>query len=354
MIDFRSDTVTRPTVAMRMAMANAEVGDDVYGDDPSVNALEEKMAQLTGKESALLVPSGTQSNLIALLTHCGRGDEYIVGQNYHTYLYESGGAASLGSIVPQPVAVEADGSLDLDKISAVIKPKDVHYAHSRLLSLENTHLGKVLSNSYLQSAIALAQSHQMATHLDGARIFNVAVAQQMPVSDITAPFDTVSVCCSKGLGAPIGSLLCGPRDFILAARRWRKMVGGGMRQAGMIAAGIDYALGHHVARLAQDHALALKLQHELRQIVELKVEEAHTNMLYIEFASQEIGLRAGSYLQERGILISAGKRVRLVTHLDISSDAAENFVHALKQFFHSKDEHAGSDLALNMASSNPY
>lgn len=338
MIDFRSDTVTRPTVAMRAAMAQAEVGDDVYGDDPSVNALEEKTASLTGKEAALLVPSGTQSNLIALLTHCGRGDEYIVGQNYHTYLYESGGAASLGSIVPQPVAVEADGSLDLNKITAVIKPDDVHYARSTLLSLENTHLGKVLSNNYLQSAIALAHSNNMAAHLDGARVFNAAVAQQMPVHEITAPFDTVSVCCSKGLGAPIGSLLCGPRDFILKARRWRKMVGGGMRQAGIIAAAIDHALDHHVERLAQDHVLALTLQHELSQIAELKVETAHTNMLYIEFASQEIGLRAGVYLRERGILVSAGKRVRLVTHLDINASDAANFVHALKQFFHSTQQ----------------
>ena len=334
MIDFRSDTVTRPTAAMRTVMANAEVGDDVYGDDPSVNALEEKMAHLTGKETAMLVPSGTQSNLIALLTHCGRGDEYIVGQNYHTYLYESGGAASLGSIVPQPIAVEADGSLDLNKITAVIKPHDVHYARSKLLSLENTHSGKVLSNNYLKAAIALARSHQMAAHLDGARVFNAAVAQQLPVYEITAPFDTVSVCCSKGLGAPIGSLLCGPRDFILQARRWRKMVGGGMRQAGIIAAAIDYALDHHVERLAQDHAIALSLQHELSQITELKVDAAHTNMLYIEFASQEIGLQAGSYLRERGILISAGKRVRLVMHLDIATNDAENFVQAVKQFFH--------------------
>jgi len=333
LIDFRSDTVTRPSAAMRIVMANAEVGDDVYGDDPSVNALEEKMAHLTGKESALLVPSGTQSNLIALLTHCGRGDEYIVGQNYHTYLYESGGAASLGSIVPQPVPVEVDGSLDLHKIAAVIKPDDLHYARSSLLSLENTHLGKVLSNTYLQSAIALARSHQMAVHLDGARVFNAAVAQQIPVSEITSPFDTVSVCCSKGLGAPIGSLLCGPRDFILAARRWRKMVGGGMRQAGILAAAIDYALEHQVERLAQDHALALTLQHALSQMAELKVEKAHTNMLYIEFASQDIGLRAGLYLREHGILISAGKRVRLVTHLDISKEDADKFVHDLKQFF---------------------
>lgn len=333
LIDFRSDTVTRPTEAMRAVMSRAEVGDDVYGDDPSVNALEAKMAALTGMESAMLVASGTQSNLVALLTHCGRGDEYIVGQNYHTYLYESGGAASLGSIVPQPVPVEADGSLDLQKVEAVIKPNDVHYAVSSLLSLENTHSGKVISNNYLQAAIAFAHSHDMACHLDGARVFNAAVAQAIPVIEITQAFDTVSVCCSKGLGAPIGSVLCGPRDFIHDARRWRKMVGGGMRQAGIIAAAIDYALDHHVDRLADDHANALRLQHALSQIAELSVEAAHTNMLYIEFASKEIGVRAGDYLRSKGIIISAGKRVRLVTHLDISADDVERFVAELKQFF---------------------
>lgn len=335
-IDFRSDTVTRPTNAMRIAMSGAAVGDDVYGDDPTVNALEAKMAALTGMEAAMLVASGTQSNLVALLTHCGRGDEYIVGQNYHTYLYESGGAASLGSIVPQPVAVEADGSLDLEKIKAVIKPDDVHYAHSKLLSLENTHSGKVLTNNYLQSAIALARSHKMAAHLDGARVFNAAVAQQLSVADITAPFDTVSVCCSKGLGAPIGSVLCGPRDFIHAARRWRKMVGGGMRQAGIIAAAIDYALDYHVDRLADDHAHAQQLQHSLSEIAELKVETAHTNMIYIEFASAELGMAAGDYLREHGVIISAGKRVRLVTHLDINTQDVVRFVDLLKQFFLSR------------------
>lgn len=333
MIDFRSDTVTRPTNAMRAVMSAAEVGDDVYGDDPTVNVLEMKMADLTGMESAMLVASGTQSNLVALLTHCGRGDEYIVGQNYHTYLYESGGAASLGSIVPQPIAVELDGSLDLDKIAAVIKPDDLHFAHTKLLSLENTHSGKVLSNAYLQSAVELARSHQLAVHLDGARVFNAAVAQQIPVGDITKVFDTVSVCCSKGLGAPIGSVLCGPRDFIQGARRWRKMVGGGMRQAGIIAAAIDHALDHHVIRLVDDHVNAQNLQKALSEIAELKVEAAHTNMLYIEFVSREIGLRAGDFLREHGILVSAGKRIRLVTHLDISAADVDRFVSVLKQFF---------------------
>jgi threonine aldolase len=334
LIDFRSDTVTRPSQSMRAVMSAAEVGDDVYGDDPSVNALEAKVASLIGMESAMLVASGTQSNLAALLTHCGRGDEYIVGQNYHTYLYESGGAASLGSIVPQPVQVEADGSLDLNKIAAVIKPNDLHYARSKLLSLENTHSGKVLSNAYLQSAITFAREHKLAVHLDGARVFNAAVAQQMSVKDICAGFDTVSVCCSKGLGAPIGSLLCGPREFIQEARRWRKMLGGGMRQAGIIAAAIDYALDHHVARLADDHANAQRLQHLLCDMSELQVSEANTNMLYIEFPSQDVGVRAGQFLREHGILISAAKRVRLVTHLDIGANDIDRFVVVLKQFFH--------------------
>ena len=333
MIDFRSDTVTRPSAAMRAVMSQAPVGDDVYGDDPSVNALEAKMAERTGKEAALLVPSGTQSNLIALLTHCARGDEYIVGQNYHTYLYESGGAAVLGSIVPQPIAVEADGSLDVQKIAAVIKPKDLHFANSKLLSLENTHSGKVISQDYLQTAIAFARQHQLAVHLDGARVFNAAVAQQLDLVEITRPFDTVSVCCSKGLGAPIGSLLCGPREFIQSARRWRKMVGGGMRQAGILAAAIDYALDHHVERLADDHAHALQLQNALAQLPELVVDDAHTNMLYIEFSSLEIATQAGAFLREHGILISVGKRVRLVTHLDIKAADIERFVALLKQFF---------------------
>jgi threonine aldolase len=336
LIDFRSDTVTRPSQAMRAVMSAAEVGDDVYGDDPSVNALEAKVANMIGMESAMLVASGTQSNLAALLTHCGRGDEYIVGQNYHTYLYESGGAASLGSIVPQPVQVEADGSLDLNKIAAVIKPNDLHYARSKLLSLENTHSGKVLSNPYLQSAITFAREHKLAVHLDGARVFNAAVAQQMSVKDICAGFDTVSVCCSKGLGAPIGSLLCGPREFIQEARRWRKMLGGGMRQAGIIAAAIDYALDHHVARLADDHANAQRLQHLLCDMSELQVSEANTNMLYIEFPSQDVGVRAGQFLREHGILISAAKRVRLVTHLDIGANDIDRFVVVLKQFFHTR------------------
>lgn len=331
-IDFRSDTVTRPTNGMRRAMMQAEVGDDVYGDDASVNHLQARLAEMAGHEAGLFVASGTQSNLIALLTHCGRGDEYIVGQQYHTYLYESGGAASLGGIVPQPIAVEADGSLALSSIEAVIKPNDIHYAKSTLLSLENTHLGKVLGNDYLASAIARARHYSLRTHLDGARVFNASVAQGVSLDSITSQFDTVSICCSKGLGAPVGSVLCGPKEFIEEAKRWRKMVGGGMRQAGILAAGISYALDHHVARLQVDHSNAILLQEKLSKIDDLKVEQAHTNMLYVELSSREQGVALGEYLKARGVLISAGKRIRLVTHLDIDESDIGVFASLFAQF----------------------
>lgn len=333
MIDFRSDTVTRPGQAMRQAMSLAAVGDDVFGDDPTVNALEARVAELSGKEAAILAASGTQSNLMALLSHCGRGDEYIVGQAYHTYLYEGGGAAALGGIVPQPLTVAADGSLPLAAIAAVIKPDDVHYARSRLLSLENTHAGKVIANSYLQAAQQLAAQHQLRMHLDGARVFNAVVAQASTLTEITQYFDSVSICCSKGLGAPAGSILCGSKDFIREARRWRKMLGGGMRQAGILAAAIDYALSHHIQRLAEDHHHAELLQRGLSQFEELEVETAQTNMLYFSFASAEIAAQARDFLRQNGILIASGQRVRMVTHLDIHAADIEQVIAQLKRFF---------------------
>ena len=326
MIDFRSDTVTRPSAEMRACMAKASVGDDVYGDDPTVNALEQRVANLVGMESAMLAPSGTQSNLIALLTHCGRGDEYIVGQDYHTYKYEAGGAASLGSIQPQPIAVERDGTLDLEVVAEVIKPDDLHFAQSRLLVLENTHSGKLISNDYLSRAAALAKERGLGFHLDGARVFNAAVAQGVTVKEITSRFDSVSICCSKGLGAPIGSLLCGSETFIQKARRWRKMVGGGMRQAGILAAGIDYALSHNIERLKEDHDNSAYLAALLRKVPGIVVDEPNTNMLYIELESEEQGEQLQQYLAGKNILISAGKRIRLVTHLDINSSDIEYFV----------------------------
>ncbi|MEO7400488.1 MAG: low-specificity L-threonine aldolase, partial [Polaromonas sp.] len=267
MIDLRSDTVTQPTPAMRAAMAAAAVGDDVFGGDPSVNALQEKIAAMLGFEAALFLPTGTQSNLCAILSHCQRGDEYIVGQQAHCYRWEGGGAAVFGSVQPQPLNHQADGTLVLDEIEASIKPDDAHFARTRLLALENTLGGKLLPMDYLRQATDLAQSRGLARHLDGARLFNAAVAQAAqtgasPLAEarrMAECFDSVSVCFSKGLGAPVGSALCGSRDFIARAHRIRKMAGGGMRQAGILAAGASYALDHHIERLAQDHALARRL-----------------------------------------------------------------------------------------------
>jgi len=331
MIDFRSDTVTKPCEGMRKVMANAKVGDDVYGDDPTINQLELKVAALTGQQKAMLVPSGTQSNLIALLSHCGRGDEYIVGQDYHTYFYESGGAACLGGIQPQPIHVEQDGSLDLTTVKKRIKPDDFHFAKTRLLSLENTHSGKVIDNRYFSDAIDLAKQHQLAVHLDGARVFNAAAAQNITVKEITQNFDSVSVCFSKGMGAPVGSMLCGSEDFIAGARRWRKMVGGGMRQAGILAAAIDYALDNNFSKLAADHQSAQYLKTQLEEIDELTVEAANTNMLYFSFKDNETGHNVAQHLLTKNILISAGKHVRLVTHLDISERDINRFILELKK-----------------------
>ncbi|HEX5343040.1 MAG TPA: low-specificity L-threonine aldolase, partial [Duganella sp.] len=280
MVDLRSDTVTQPTAAMRAAMLAAPLGDDVFGDDPSVNALQQKIAALLGFEAALFLPTGTQSNLCAILAHCQRGDEYIVGQQAHCYRWEGGGAAVLGSVQPQPLNHQADGTLALDDIEAAIKPDDAHFARTRLLVLENTLGGKLLPLDYLQQATQLAKARGLSRHLDGARLFNAAVAQAAQTGSdafaeaarIAGCFDSVSVCFSKGLGAPIGSALCGSQDFIARAHRIRKMAGGGMRQAGMLAAAASHALDHHVERLALDHALARRLADGLTGIDGVQVE----------------------------------------------------------------------------------
>jgi threonine aldolase len=265
-IDLRSDTVTQPTAGMRAAMMAAPLGDDVFGDDPTVNALQEKVAAALGFEAALFMPTGTQSNLCGLMAHCGRGDEYIVGQLAHTYRYEGGGAAVLGSIQPQPLAMDASGQMALADIAGAIKPDDCHFARTRLLCLENTWNGFPMPQSYLAQATALARDKGLAVHLDGARLFNAAVATRQDGEDafssarrITGLFDSVSVCFSKGLGAPVGSALCGSKELIARAHRVRKMAGGGMRQVGLLAAAADYALDQHVERLADDHALAQRL-----------------------------------------------------------------------------------------------
>jgi threonine aldolase len=333
MIDLRSDTVTRPTPAMRAAMQEAELGDDVFGDDPTVNALQERIAGVLGKEAALFVPTGTQSNLCALMAHCQRGDEYLVGQMAHTYRWEGGGAAVLGSIQPQPIAQQPDGSIALADIEAQIKPDDAHFARTRLLALENTWGGKVLPMDYLQAATALARGKGLATHLDGARLFNAAVAlpgdARRNARAIADHFDTVSVCFSKGLGTPVGSALVGPRDFIARAHRVRKMLGGGMRQAGVIAAAALYALDHHVDRLAEDHAHARRLAEGLEGLPGVRVEAPHTNILFVDLAPER-AQGVVDRLREAGLLCTGLYRLRLVTHLDVSSAQIEEAVRILR------------------------
>ncbi len=333
LIDLRSDTVTRPTPAMRTAMAEAEVGDDVFGDDPTVLRLESLAAQTLGKESALFAPSGTQANLLALLTHCQRGDEYIVGQKAHTYKYEGGGAAVLGSIQPQPLDFEDDGTLDLDKVARFIKPDDFHFARTRLLCLENTQAGQVLPIEYLRDAAAFAGDHGLELHLDGARIFNAAVELEVPAEAIARHFGSISFCLSKGLGAPVGSVLCATEKQIRRARRWRKMLGGGMRQAGILAAAGIYALENNVHRLAEDHANAALLAAGLAEIEELQVDPAaaQTNMVFVGVGDR--GKRLPAFLKKREILIEGGGTLRLVTHLDVREEDVRRVVGSFNDFF---------------------
>jgi threonine aldolase len=333
--DFRSDTVTRPSPAMRAAMASAEVGDDVFRDDPTVTQLEAVMAERFGKEAAVFLTSGTQSNLVALMAHCERGDEYIVGQQAHCYRWEAGGAAVLGSIQPQPLNNQADGSLLLAEIEDSIKPDDSHYARTRLLALENTIGGKVLSQDYMEAATALARRHGLATHLDGARIFNAATVLNTPVATLTRSFDSVSVCLSKGLGAPVGSVLVGSEDLIAKARRTRKMVGGGLRQVGILAAAGLYALEHNVARLADDHANATTLAKGLAAYGQLKVTMPDTNIVFVEVDST-VAADFKTHLAARGIGITSAysaTKQRWVTHLDVDSAAVETALATVRAFF---------------------
>ncbi|MDH1261813.1 low-specificity L-threonine aldolase [Pseudomonas sp. GD03944] len=329
LIDLRSDTVTQPTAGMREAMRVAELGDDVYGEDPTVNRLEAYLAERLGFAAALFVPSGTMSNLLGLMAHCERGDEYIVGQQAHTYKYEGGGAAVLGSIQPQPIEGEADGSLDLAKVEAAIKQDDFHFARTRLLALENTMQGKVLPLDYLAAARELTTRRGLGLHLDGARLYNAAVKLGVDAREITRHFDSVSVCLSKGLGAPVGSVLCGSVALIAKARRLRKMVGGGMRQAGGLAAAGLYALQHQVERLADDHRHAEQLASGLRELG-FSVEPVQTNMVYVQVGEQAGALKA--FCAERGITLSAAARLRMVTHLDVRSDDIGRVIEAFAAF----------------------
>ncbi|MDO1528180.1 low-specificity L-threonine aldolase [Fulvimonas sp. R45] len=333
-VDLRSDTVTRPTLAMRAAMAAAEVGDDVYGEDPTVNALQRRLADELGFEDALFVPSGTQSNLLALMSHCERGDEYLVGMDAHTYRFEGGGAAVLGSIQPQPVAHDVDGTLPLDRLAAAIKPVDPHFARTRLLALENTWHGRVLPPDYLRAAHDFARGRGLSLHLDGARLYNAAVAGGVSVRAIAQHFDSVSVCLSKGLGAPVGSVLVGSAPLIDKARRWRKVAGGGWRQAGILAAAGLHALDHHVARLADDHARAARLAEGLRDMPGVELLGQHTNMVFVGVPAERL-YELDAHMQAARIRISIGylPTLRLVTHLDIDDDGVQRTLEAFARFF---------------------
>jgi len=328
-IDLRSDTVTQPTPAMLDAMTRADTGDDVYGEDPTVNRLETELAKRLGFAAALFVPTGTMSNLLGLMAHCERGDEYIVGQQAHTYKYEGGGAAVLGSIQPQPLEVQADGSLDLDQVAAAIKPDDFHFARTRLLALENTMQGKVLPMEYLARARQFTRDNGLQLHLDGARLYNAAVKLGVDAREITQYFDSVSVCLSKGLGAPVGSVLCGSAELIGKARRLRKMVGGGMRQAGLLAAAGLYALDHNVERLADDHANAQFLAEGLRE-AGFAVEPVQTNMVYVQMGDRAEAIKA--FAAERGIKLSAAARLRMVTHMDVNRSQIEQVIATFVEF----------------------
>jgi threonine aldolase len=316
---------------MREAMARAEVGDDVFGDDPTVNRLQEVAAKRFGMEAGLFFPSGTQSNCAALMAHCQRGEEVIVGQDAHTYRYEAGGMAVLGSIQPQPLQNLADGSLDLAQVEAAIKPDDSHFAITKLLALENTIGGKVLPRTYMGDAIALARRRNLSTHLDGARVFNAAVKLGMPVDKLCEGFDTVSVCLSKGLGTPAGTVLVGKREVIERARRVRKMLGGTMRQVGILAAAGLYALEHNVDRLAEDHANAERLAKGLAALG-LKVDPVQTNMVFVA-VPKESAAALKSHLDQAGVVTLGGAKMRLVTHLDVDAQGIDRALAAFGQFF---------------------
>jgi len=335
LIDLRSDTVSRPSDAMRETMAAAEVGDDVYGEDPSVTALENMAAEMFGKPAALFLSSGTQSNLAALLSHCQRGDEYIIGDSYHVFRAEAGGAAVLGGISPFPLPTDDAGGLSLTQVEAAIKPDDPHYPSSRLVCLENTVSGRIQRPDHIAAIADMAHGHGLAVHLDGARIMNVAVALGAKPADLAAPVDSLSVCLSKGLGAPVGSVLCGAQDFVARARRMRKMLGGGMRQAGILAVCGSYALAHNVARLAEDHANAAKLADGLAAIPQLHVDRSavETNMVFIAPDSAvHAPLRA--HLADHGIVLGGGgQKIRLVTHLDVDSGDIDRVVDAMNSYF---------------------
>jgi threonine aldolase len=337
-IDLRSDTVTKPTPAMREAMAKAPVGDDVYGEDPTVNRLQAMAAERLGKEAALFVPSGTMGNLASMLAHCGRGDEVIMGDRSHTFAHEQGGLASLGGIVPHTIPNQPDGTLLLDDIEGAIRRDDPHNPRSRLVNLENTHNacnGTPVSPDYVAEVAALAHKHGLRVHVDGARIFNAAVALGVPVSALVKDVDSVTFCLSKGLSAPVGSVICGSADFIHEALRARKVLGGGMRQAGIIAAAGIVALETMVDRLAEDHEQARRLAEGFAELPGVDVGPQHTNIFYFSLteASPWDGAELAAELKARGILLpNRGPRsFRVVTHYWVSDEDVQTVLDAMRE-----------------------
>jgi len=335
MIDVRSDTVTLPTAAMRKAMHDAEVGDDVYKGDPTVIRLQDMCAEMLGMEAALFMPTGTQSNLVALLTHCQRGDEYIVGGDAHTYKYEGGGAAALGGIQPQTVPFAENGEIPLAEVEAVIKDKDIHFANTKLLSLENTQHGRVQSVDYMCNARELTDKHQLLLHLDGARMANAAVALGVSLETIAKPFHTVSLCLSKGLGAPVGSLLLGDKKFIEQALRWRKVTGGGMRQVGVLAAAGILALTDGFERLHEDHEHAQVLAGLLHDVPGMSVRQAwvQSNIVWLDYDGDH-GASLPAYAKQQGLQISAGRNAgRVVLHRDVSRQDVNIVARIIREYF---------------------
>jgi len=337
-IDLRSDTVTQPTPEMREAMYRAELGDDVYGEDPTVNRLEQMGAERLGKEAALFVVSGTMGNLVALLTHCGRGDEVILGDRSHTFLFEQGGMAALGGIIPHTVPNQPDGTMRLEDIEGAIRGDDVHFPRTRLICLENTHNvcnGTPITARYTAQAAQVARDHSLRVHVDGARIFNAAAALDVDVRELVRDVDSVQVCLSKGLCAPVGSLVCGSAEFIAEARRARKVVGGGMRQAGVLAAAGIVALEQIADRMGEDHARAKRLAAGFAEIPGLDVGPVVTNILYFGLAEQvsKTPEEVVAGLAERGVRVlgRVGGRFRAVTHHWISDEDVERTIQAMRE-----------------------
>ncbi len=338
--DFRSDTVTRPTQAMKDAMMNAPLGDDVYGDDPTTNALEEKAAATLGKECAVFMPTGTQSNLAGVMAHCGRGDEYIIGKKFHIYVYEAGGTSVLGSAFPHPLPVSPRGALNPEDIVAAIKADDFHFPITKLVSIENTVGGCVHDTDYMDMIADTAHQHGLQAHCDGARLFNAAVALDVSPARLVRDLDSVSICLSKGLGAPAGSVLVGSAEVTAKARRLRKMLGGGMRQTGMLAAAGIYALDHHIDRLKDDHDCASKLADALMGIdgISLERDKVETNMVFVTFGTENRPIsdegiaQLGNFMSERGILLNAERTTRLVVHMDITDNSCDALLTAAQDF----------------------